>query len=157
MRRGFMKFISVVTCLSFIFLLTGCGNKTALTSENFKSKMEGNNFVVQDATSQMASYDYITKVYLAIDSSYNYQIEFYELSDAASASSFYNNNKSIFEESKSSSAVETSVSSGNNAKYTLTTNGKYKVVSRINNTVIYVNANDEYKTEVKDLLEELGY
>lgn len=105
----------------------------------------------------MASYDYITQVYLAIDDSYKYQIEFYELSDADYASSFYNNNKSIFEESKSSSAVETSVSSGNNSKYTLVTNGKYKVVSRIDNTVIYVNVDDEYKAEVKDLLEELGY
>ena len=157
MRRGFMKFISVAICFSFIFLLTGCGNKTALTSEDFKSKMEGNSFVVQDATSQMASYDYITQVYLAIDDSYKYQIEFYELSDADYASSFYNNNKSIFEESKSSSAVETSVSSGNNSKYTLVTNGKYKVVSRIDNTVIYVNADEDYKTEIKDLLKELGY
>lgn len=105
----------------------------------------------------MASYDYITKVYLAINSSSEYQIEFYELSNSDYASSFYNNNKSIFEKSKSSSNVETSISSGNNSKYTLTTNRKYKVVSRIDNTIIYVNADEGFKTEIKDLLKELGY
>lgn len=157
MRRGFKKLILVITCLSFIFLCTGCGNKTALNYENFKSKMEEKNFVIQDATSQMSDYNYINKVYIAIDSSNSYQIEFYELLDSDYASGFYNNNKNIFEQNKSSSAIETSISSGNNAKYTLTTNGKYKVVSRIDNTVIYVNADDTYKTEIKDILKELGY
>ena len=35
-------------------------------------------------------------------------------------------------------------------------NGKYMVVSRIDNTVIYVNVNDNYKDTVKDILKELG-
>lgn len=69
MRRGFMKIILVVTYLSFIFLLNGSRNKITLSSENFNSKKKDNNFIVQDTTSQMANYDYITKFYLAIDSS----------------------------------------------------------------------------------------
>ena len=31
------------------------------------------------------------------------------------------------------------------------------VVSRIDNTVIYVNVDDNYKDTVKDILDELGY
>lgn len=69
MRRGSMKYILVVTCLSFIFLLTGSWNIITLSFENFNSKMKDNNFIVQDTILQMTNYDYITKFYLAVNSS----------------------------------------------------------------------------------------
>lgn len=111
-------------CFVVLFTLTGCGNKTAITSDDFKSKMESSGYTVQEATNQMSDYDYIKQVYIAISSDSTYQIEFYELSDNDYASSFFNNNKKTFEDSKSSGSTETSVSVGNNEKYTLTTNGK---------------------------------
>ena len=79
------------------------------------------------------------------------------MSDNDYASSFFNNNKKTFEDSESSGSTETSVSVGNNEKYTLTTNGKFKVVSRIDNTVIYLNVDDNYKSSVKNVLKDLGY
>ena len=144
-------------CFVVLFTLTGCGNNTAITSDDFKSKMESSGYTVQEATNQMSDYDYIKQVYIAISSDSTYQIEFYELSDNDYASSFFNNNKKTFEDSKSSGSTETSVSVGNNEKYTLTTNGKFKVVSRIDNTVIYLNVDDNYKSSVKDVLKNLGY
>lgn len=144
-------------CFVVLFTLTGCGNKTAITSDDFKSKMESSGYTVQEATNQMSDYDYIKQVYTAISSDSTYQIEFYELSDNDYASSFFNNNKKTFEDSKSSGSTETSVSVDNNEKYTLTTNGKFKVVSRIDNTVIYLNVDDNYKSSVKDVLKNLGY
>ena len=143
-------------CFVVLFTLTGCGNKTAITSDDFKSKMESSGYTVQEATNQMSDYDYIKQVYIAISSDSTYQIEFYELSDNDYASSFFNNNKKTFEDSKSSGSTETSVSVDNNEKYTLTTNGKFKVVSRIDNTVIYLNVDDNYKSSVKDVLKNLG-
>lgn len=144
-------------CFVVLFTLTGCGNKTAITSDDFKSKMESSGYTVQEATNQMSDYDYIKQVYIAISSDSTYQIEFYELSDNDYASSFFNNNKKTFEDSKSSGSTKTSVSVDNNEKYTLTTNGKFKVVSRIDNTVIYLNVDDNYKSSVKDVLKNLGY
>lgn len=144
-------------CFVVLFTLTGCGNKIAITSDDFKSKMESSGYTVQEATNQMSDYDYIKQVYIAISSDSTYQIEFYELSDNDYASSFFNNNKKTFEDSKSSGSTETSVSVDNNEKYTLTTNGKFKVVSRIDNTVIYLNVDDNYKSSVKDVLKNLGY
>lgn len=155
--RKVKRLMMGVLCFIVLFTITGCGNKTAITSDDFKSRMESSGYTVQDATSQMSEYDYIDQVYIAISSDSTYQIEFYELSDSDYASSFFNNNKSTFENSKSSSATETSVSAGNNAKYTLTTNGKFKVVSRIDNTVIYLNVDEDYKSSVKDVLDDLGY
>ena len=68
-------------CFVVLFTLTGCGNKTAITSDDFKSKMESSGYTVQEATNQMSDYDYIKQVYIAISSDSTYQIEFYELSD----------------------------------------------------------------------------
>ncbi|MGN1134490.1 MAG: hypothetical protein ACI4RN_08585 [Oscillospiraceae bacterium] len=148
---------SALVCMIIMFTITGCGKKTALSAEDFKSKTEAKGYTVQDATNQFADYDYIKKVYIALDKDQNYQIEFYEIDNADNASQFFKNNKSIFEESKSSASAETSVSVSNNAKYTLTTDGQYKVISRIDNTAVYVNADEEYKSDIKDLLDDLDY
>ena len=129
------QFLIGLICIVVLFTLTGCVKKTAITSDEFKNKM----------------------VYIAINKDSTYQIEFYELSNKDYASNFFNNNKKTFEDSKSSGSTETSVSIGNNEKYTLTTKGKFKVVSRIDNTVIYLNVNDNYKSSVKDVLKDLGY
>lgn len=150
-------FMMGVLCFVVLFTLTGCGNKTSITSDDFKNKMESNGYTVQDATNQMASYDYIKKVYIAISNDSTYQIEFYELSDSDYATNFFNNNKSIFEDSKSSVSTETSVNLGNHNKYSLTANDKFKVVSRIDNTVVYLDVDENYKSSVKDILDDLGY
>jgi len=131
--------------------------KEPITASEFKNEMEDLDFEIVDAKYQFAEYDYVEKVYLALEEDGDYQIEFYKLDEEEDAINFYNNNKSIFESDKGSTSAETSVNLKNNSKYTLTTNGKYKVVSRIENTVIYLNVDKEYKDEVKDILKELGY
>ena len=131
--------------------------KTAISASDFKSTMEDKDFYITDAKSQFSGADYIEHVYVAVSEDYGYQVEFYEMTDEDDAVSFFNDNKEIFEDSKGSGSSETSTSLKNYSKYTLSTNGKYKVVSRIDNTVIFLNVDDEYKDEVKDLLNELGY
>lgn len=131
--------------------------KTSITASSFKNFMEQKGYIVSDANSQFSEYDYVKQVYVATNGNYSYKIEFYELSDENYAMSFYNNNKSIFESSKGSASAETSASLKNYSKYTLSSNGKYMVVSRIDNTVVYLNVDDSYKDTVKDLLKELGY
>ncbi len=131
--------------------------KESMTASEFKTLMEGKGFVVSDATNQFAQYDYVKQVYVAAPSDYSYKIEFYELSDVEYATMFYNNNKSIFESSKGNASGETSVSMKNYSKYSLSTGGKFKVVSRIDNTVVYLNVDSDNKDTVKKLLDELGY
>ena len=131
--------------------------KKSITTSDFYSIMSQKEYNVVDATNQFAGYDYVKQASIAVNKNNTYQIEFYELEDDDSAIYFYNYNKSIVEESKGSSSAETKVELKNHAKYTLSTNGKYKVVSRINNTVIYLNVDEAFKDTVKNLLKELGY
>ena len=58
---------------------------------------------------------------------------------------------------KGNASGETSVSMKNYSKYSLSTGGKFKVVSRIDNTVVYLNVDSNNKDAVRDLLDELGY
>ena len=94
---------------------------------------------------------------MALEEDYDYKIEFYKLAEEDNAISFYKTNKEIFENSKDSVSAEKSISLGNNSKYTLKTKDKYKVVSRIENTVIYVDVDAKYEDEVKEILKEIGY
>ena len=144
-------------CVGILFFVTGCFNKTSITAADFKSTMEGLNYQVLDGTEQFADYDYVKKAYLAIDYDKNYQIEFYQLSDEENAINFYKNNKSIFEDGKGSKYKETNNSGKNYEKYRLITKDKYKVVSRIDNTVIFINVDDDLEKTVDDVLKELGY
>ncbi len=153
------KSIFSILCVLILGIATGCGDKKMITAEEFKTKMEDKGYSVQDATAQFAEYDFINKVYIAMSRDSSYQIEFYTLSNNEKAIEFFNNNKSIFENTKAGSGkeIETSSSMGNNAKYTLNVNNKYKVVSRIDNTVVFADEEDSHKSEIKDVIKELGY
>lgn len=149
--------VTIVVAIIGVIFVNLNKEKNSITASNFYTIMSQKEYSVQDASSQFSGYDYVKQAYIAISKDYNYQIEFYELLDDAYATSFYNNNKSIFEASKGNASSETSVGLKNYSKYTLSSNGKYRVVSRIDNTVIYVDVDDNYEDTVKALLDELGY
>lgn len=132
-------------------------NKQPITASEFKDIMEDKDFEIMDVKDQFEAYDYIEKAYIALEEDYDYQIEFYRLEEEDDAISFYKTNKEKFEDSKGSSSAQTSVSMGNNSKYTLKTKDEYKVVSRIENTVIYLDVDEKYEDEVKEILKEMGY
>ena len=132
-------------------------NKEPMMVNEFKQKMEELDYEVYDVTSQFASYDYVEKVYVAIKGNHKYQIEFYKIANEEKAIYAYNINKSNFEAYKISKYLETNVDFGNHSKYTITTDDKYKVVSRIGNTFIYLDVDKEYKEEVIKVLKDLGY
>lgn len=131
--------------------------KTPITVDYFESFMEEKGYTVVNDSSEFSNYDYLKRVYLAISDDYSFQIEFYELVDEEYAIKFFENNMAIFKSSKESNSLESTVNLMNASKYTLSCNNKYKVISRIDNTVIYLDVDDEYTETVKSVLSELGY
>lgn len=69
----------------------------------------------------------------------------------------YESNRYVFKNSKGNITSETSVSLKNYSKYTLSSNGKYKVISRIGNTLLYLNVDSTYENTIKDILKQIGY
>lgn len=160
------KIIIAITILIVLGLIIGLiagvvslinKEKESITASQFKTIMEQKNYMITDASSQFSQYSYVDQVYIAGDNNYGYQIEFYELSDESNAISFYNNNASNFQARKGNSSTETNVNGKNFSKYTLSSGGNYMVVSRIDNTVIYIDVDSNYKDEVKNILDEIGY
>ena len=158
MKRSKKIILSIICFLSMI-LSTGCFNKTAITAQEFKITLEGKEYTVINLTNEVEDkiydYNYIKEAYIAKKD--NYQIEFYEIIDEDYAKAFFDKNKRIFEQTKENSSIEMSNTLTNSEKYSLKTGGKYMVISRIENTVVYVNTFDTYKSEIDGILKEINY
>ncbi len=149
--------IAVIVALVIVGFTFFNKTKTPISEEDFINSMETKGYIITDVKGQFANVDEIDKAYIAISSDSSYQIEFYILADESSAISMFNRNKEIFEDSKSNVSGETSVTRKNSAKFTLNTNNMLKVVSRIDNTLIYLDVDKDKSDEIKTLLKELGY
>ena len=141
---------------AFLILFTGCSKKKAITSDEFKSKAEAEGYTVTDVQSQYASYGYINQAFVA-SSADGYQIEFYVLSDKDYAKSMFETNKSIIENVNGNNKVKTEVNLSNYSKFAITTSTKYGYLSRIDNTLIYVNTTKENKNKVSSFIKKLKY
>ena len=151
-----MKKLRNIILILITFLLVGCGSKKEITSSEFKEITRDNDFYIQDVKEQFSEYDYIKEAMIAVKSG-KYQIEFYVLEDEENALAFYKYNKDVFEASKESTSLYAEVDFEHNNRYTLTTGNEYKVISRINKTVVYVNTTKENKNDVNKVLKKLGY
>ena len=150
--------IRVFAIFTLLLLLVGCSSKSeSIDDEEFKSIMKNEGFEVYDVLNQFEGIDFIEEAYVALNSENKYQIEFYELDDEEDAVLFYNNNKRIFEESKTGKSIVKYVDLINTNKYSLTTDDSYKYISRIDDTVVYLNVSQVYKNEVTNILKKLGY
>ena len=149
--------IVVVALLAICAVLIFAKDKTVLTAEEFKTQMEEKGYIVEDATYQSTSDDHIDQIYEATSQDNGYKIEFYVFENIEYAKMFYDVNKDAFEDTISSGYLKSSISIKNYSKYSLSSNNKYKVLSRVENTVIYVNENIAYTDAIKNLLNEIGY
>lgn len=146
-----------VVMLCSVFCLSGCGEKVSITAEDFRARMEAKGIIVGDATEQFAEYDHVTKVYIAVLGDGDHQIEFYETTTPEAAQRMFAGNKQTFEQSIVNSQTQSSASMANYNSFRATADGYYKVLSRIDNTLIYVNSPAEYKSEIQAILKEIGY
>ena len=151
-KRGILL---AVVCLLVLFVTTGCMNKKAITTSEFKSTMESKGFTTIDVLEQFSEYKYVKEATVAKND--DFQIEFYVLSDTERADYMFNTNKKIFQNSKGSSTFETKSKIGNYETYSLTSSGYYMYISRVNNTVIYLNVNESKKDTVIKIIKDLGY
>lgn len=150
---------ALLICVGIAMLFINLNKeKTPISAERFTSSMTQKGYVVQSSKQQFAAYDYIKNSYIAAPQDLSYKIEFYELTNEEYANAFYENNKSIFENSKGGVVTSSLNLNGKNwSKYALSSEGKYKVVSRVGNTAIYLNVDNNYKDIVNKLLDEFGY
>ena len=103
---GIVAIIVVVLIAVSVLFIKLNKEKPSIDAQTFKKTMEEKGYQLADAKSQFSEYDYIEKVYLAADSNFSYQIEFYQLANNDYANQFYIKNMKKIESSKSSSSDE---------------------------------------------------
>ena len=151
-------------CLLAVFtltfaLLTGCSqSKDPVSTGTFESAAQQKGYIVQDGTDFFAAYDYVKLVTLASPQDKAFQIEYYELNDEAVAKSFFDSNRSNFIMMKGDESFETTDSGKNYEVYKLEMYGKFMMIERVDNTVIYVHSTDSSnKTAIETFLKEINY
>ena len=145
-----------VIFLLALITLTGCGNKKAITTEKFKNLAKSNNLEILNATDEFENYSQVKEATAAFKNN-EWQVEFYVLDTKESAVGMFNTNKNIFDNSKNGVSSNFSVSLKNFESYTLKTDGYYKYVARIDNTLVYANVKETYETNAKAFIKKLGY
>ena len=119
-------------------LLTGCSPKPAMTAETFCTAMEAAGYTVIDISAQLADVEQVTGAYVARHSSDDYQIEFHLTDTAASAENLYGNNRLTFERTTGGVHSQSSVNGVNYNTFKMTTSGQYRVLVRVDNTLLYI-------------------
>ena len=160
MRKG-LKIVLLITLLlvvaaAAVFFIVIDKEKESMTANEFCDELEDEGYVMVDVTSQYASYG-IEEAYLAVKPNQEYQIEFYELSSVSKAENMFETNKEYFEDRAGSKRVTSSFGFGNYDTYSLTSNGDFMYLCRIDNTLLYIDVEDIYKDEVKEIIDELDY
>lgn len=157
-----MKKIKNIACMAVcigIFALAGCSvDKTPVSGDTFSEKMEEAGLSINDQTAEVPEDSGMSDVRVAFEEG-EYQIEFYEFTKEEDAKSLYNVQQGNLEDTYESAngTVKTSKKLGNYASYKLSADDEYYVISRIGNTLVYSATTDEYKNQVKKLVEDLGY
>ena len=150
------KIFYSIICIVALFSLTACGNKTAITTDKFKTEASNEGYLVADVTSQYSSYGYVNEATVARNNA-GWQVEFYVLSGKEYATSMFNTNKATFETYKETGFTESTSSVGNYEKYSLTSGGYYMYLCRVDNTFLYLRVEENYKDDAKAFIKKLGY
>ena len=148
---------SLAIVLAMMMLVfTGC-TKTSTTTDKFKALADEKGMITTDAASQFAEYDFIEEVTIAAAEDYSYQFEFYVLSDQEHTKAFFEENKTIFEDSITGNYTQSASSGENYSKYTATTDDKFKFIEYIDTTVLYINVDKAHKSEAEEFIKGLNY
>ncbi len=149
-----ISFILLVAMLTII--LSGCGgSRTPLSTDEFTQIMETVGFDVQDVTADTDTNGLGNAVLIAVGE--NYQIEFYELVDSETGEQLFGYEKAIFDEAESVKVLSTEMNVNNYNYYAFTGGDTFYLIARIDNTLIYCVASNEYKSEIVDHIKALGY
>lgn len=153
------QFISaaLIVVLSLLMLCACSGSKTAVTAQEFSAKAESLGFKTADTSYTYSEYNYVvssTTAYEKINDKIVWQMDFLIAESPEKAAGMYIGNKETFDELSGSVLT---VSVGNYSTYEKNGEGRFMYLCRVDNTMLYVNADEQYKDTVKKLIDVLGY
>lgn len=162
-KKTFKPAKLVIMLILIIFIISGLSfinynrSKPSISAETFVETMKNKNFSITDLADKYSDYGYVEHAYIAINSDFTYQIEFYSLSDIAKGKEFYKEKKAELKSSRRKGESKKGNDYRYYGKFILSSDDQYKQLYRINDTVVYIDTRTKYKDEVLNVLAELGY
>jgi len=158
MKLGMKQVLVIVLAMT---ILSGCG-RDVIASDDFKSYMEDKGYEIVDSTDQYAGIGDVHKGYIALvdsnnDGEIDYQIEWLEVKNIEDAILLFEQQKVVSESYKGNSSSESNVNRKNYSEYSITYNGIHINMIRVENTLVYVMCDEEYKDNVKEDMKQIGY
>lgn len=164
MSKVVRKLALALGLVGLIASLSGCGlKKTAITAEEFSSKMEDEGYQMVDITNQ---YEEVENALLAMNLDDGYKIEYYNFADEDSARTAYNQTANKFDKQYNVKMMSMNLTFNHSQSLYFTGQGKdadgnklesYVHISRVDDTMILVVADKEYRDDIKAIIKELGY
>ena len=153
MKKNYLIIFALI-----LFTLCGCSNKSKEVKDidEFNEISVNNDFKVVDNMNSYENINYIDYATLAvIDDDSNLEMVIYESVDYATK--VQEGQIENFASRKSTGATEKKDKGKNYYKYSLISNNRYMVSSRVENTLIFCNTSLSNKSNVDAILEELEY
>ena len=152
------KIFLILLLIPCVFMLSGCLKQKSITADQFKNIMAKNGYEVVESTDQYKDIMKVKKSYIALYKDRKFQFELIEFDTIEEAIRIYDINKQKFEDKKTTTAYKyVNIDGKNYSKYRCISGGKYMALTRINNTLMYVDINQEYEKEVNNAIKKFGY
>jgi hypothetical protein len=154
-RRIRTAVISLILSLAMLF--GGCGqNRSAISAEAFTSALEKAGFTIKDITADYPS-DYVDKALLAVNKEGTFQFEYFNVATPEYAAADFNDNMNSLQANKGGNSSQTNLQVGNYGYYSLTDGDQFTLITRIEDTFIYVSAPKANTDQIKEIIKSLGY
>ena len=152
-----LKIITAVLCVfAMLFGMSACeGKKTPQTVDGFTKVMEESGFDVYDITAETDTDGKANAIIIAAEG--GYQIEFWDFTDETVAHDAFHSAEHLFKEEHSVRKTSLSTEGKNNCYFDFVADGNFHMIARIDNTMLYCEASEENKDEIRELAETLGY
>ncbi len=150
------RLIALLVVLSLSVCLVACGaSRTAQTADGFSEIMKNAGFEIYDAVETEATFEWATNVLFALGD--NYQIEFYETESAETAQSAFRELKKTLDSEHNTRTLALSKTLNDYNYYAFNSGEEFFLIAGIDNTLIACTSDKQYRSEILDLVDELGY
>ncbi len=149
------RIFATIVCICLMFSLTACESKKPISADDFTRIMEDNDFTIKNVTEELESSGLTEEVLFA--SCNEYIVEFYILKDSETGESVFYYNKEVLDDKYSTTSFSTEINFNNYNYYAFNADGEFHLVARIDDTMIFCEADKEYRDDIIDIIETLGY
>lgn len=150
-KRSVLLGILIMVVVIFV---TGCGFYNLLDASEFKDHFGALGYTVTD--SEEGKFE--SSIYLvASKDDVPYKIEYYEFDEEIEAKKVYTKYYDNISEYITSDSKNQNTTGAVFAKTVATSEKEYIIISRVKNTLIFINGTKDYSKEIDKLLEDIKY